>query len=46
MDKNDKKPNTKFIRDFANKNRKHRLKLKKNNIEELNNIIINEIVNK
>ena len=29
MDKNDKKPNTKFIRDIANKNRKHRLKLKK-----------------
>lgn len=46
MDKNDKNPKSKLIRDITNKKRKHRLKFKKNDIEDLNNIIIYETINK
>jgi hypothetical protein len=46
MDLYDKKPKNKFNRDIANKKRKHRLKFKKNEIEDINNIIIIETINK
>ena len=46
MDKYDKKLKNKFIRDIDNKKRKHRLKIKKYDIEDINNIIVIETVNK
>ena len=46
MDKYDKKLKNKLIRDIDNIKRKHRLKIKKYDIEDINNIIIIETVNK
>lgn len=46
MDKYDKKIKNKFIKDIDNKKRKHRLKIKKYDIEDINNIIIIETLNK